>query len=367
MKIIRILHVVGDMNQGGTQNLLMNVYKSIDRDKIQFDFLVNRKGILDDDIKKLGGIIYYIPALQKVGQTSYIKNLDNFFNEHKEYKIIHSHINQVSGLILERAKRAQIPIRIAHSHNNKYKKNYFVRMYKMYLGRKLKANANYKFACSKEAGKFLFGKKSKFEIINNSIEVSKFTYNEEIRNIVRKDLQIDEGCYVIGNVGRLSYQKNPLFLLKIFKEFNLLKQNTKLLLIGKGNLKEKILRYIKKNKLENKVIMLEDRNDVNELMQAMDFFVLPSRFEGLGIVLIEAQASGMRCITSKGVAPAAKVTDLLEFYSLKNKPKEWSKKIYENMYYERKNTVKEIKNKNYDIIETAKSMQDIYIKLYNES
>ena len=350
--MIRVLHVVGSMQQGGTENFLMNLYRNIDREKIQFDFLVNRKGVFEEEIEKLGGKIYYIDALQKVGQRKYIKNLDNFLIENKsKYNIIHSHINQVSGLILERANKAGIPVRIAHSHNNKYGKNVFVNIYKRYLRTKINKNANYKFACSKQAGIFLFGKNSKFEVINNFIDTNKFIYNEKIRNEIRKNLKIDKDCFVIGNVARLSYQKNPLFLLKIFNEFIKLNENSKLLLIGKGNLKNQVIQYIDKNKLNDKVIMLEDRNDVNDLMQAMDYFVLPSRFEGLGIVLIEAQASGLRCITSKDVvAKEAKISDLLTYFSLDDEAKKWATFIFENKIYERKNMLNKVIDSGFDII-----------------
>lgn len=363
--IIRVLHVVGGMNQGGTENFLMNLYRNIDREKIQFDFLVNRNGVFDKEIVSLGGKVYYIPALQKVGQIKYTKELDNFFEQHKEYRIVHSHINQVSGLILERANKANIPVRIAHSHNNKYGKNIIVNLYKKYLRKKINKNANYKFACSKQAGEFLFGKDSDFKIIHNAIDTSKFTYNEKIRQKVRKQFNISPDCFVIGSVGRLCYQKNPIFLINVFYENTKLNKNCKLILVGKGSLKNKLLRYIKKYNLTEKVIVLEDRKDVNELMQAMDFFVLPSRFEGLGIVLIEAQASGLRCIASEGVIPEeAKVTELLEFYSLNKKPKEWANEIYNNEKYQRRDTSKEIRDKKYDIKDIAKYLEQMYVELY---
>lgn len=362
--LIRVLHVVGGMNQGGAENFLMNVYRNIDRKKVQFDFLVNREGVFDEEIKALGGKIYYIPALQKVGQIKYTKNLDKFFQEHKEYKIVHSHINQVSGLILERANKVGIPIRIAHSHNNKYGKNILIQLYKNYLRTKIKDNANYKFACSEQAGEFLYGKQARFEVINNSIDTSKFIFSKEKRQKVREQLKINNECFVIGNVGRLAYQKNQIFLIKIFNEFIKLNKNSKLILIGKGTLKKDILKYINKCKLEKNIIMLEDRTDVNELMQVMDYFVLPSRFEGLGIVLIEAQAAGLKCIASKDVIPKeAKVTDLLEFYSLDNKASDWAKKIYANKNYTRVNTMQQIKEKGFDIKETTHYLEDFYIEV----
>lgn len=360
--MLRVLHVVGGMNQGGTENFIMNLYRNINRNKIQFDFLVNREGIFDEEIKSLGGRIYYIPALQKVGQLKYTKYLDDFYKEHKEYTIVHSHINQVSGLILERANKANIPIRIAHSHNNKYGKNIFIKLYKSYLATKLKDYANYKFACSNEAGKFLFGNNSDFKVFNNFIDTKKFIYNEDIRNKVRKKFNINNDCFVIGFVGRLCYQKNPLFLLKIFTEYKKLDNNSKLMIIGTGNLKNKILTYIKNNNLSDSVILLENRNDINELLQAMDYFLLPSRYEGLGIVLIEAQSSGLRCLTSKDVVPKdVKITDLLSFYSLKNSPLNWAKYIYKNKKYIRKDMTEIMLKSGFDVKENIKKIENFYL------
>ena len=319
-KMIRVLHVVGGMQQGGTENFIMNIYRNIDRNKIQFDFLVNRKGVFEEEIKNLGGRVYYIPALQNVGQIRYKKKLDEFFKNHKEYKIIHSHLNQVSGLILERAKKANIPIRIAHSHSNRFwYSNNLIKLYKMYLKTKIEKSANYKFACSVDAGKFMFGKNSEFKVINNFIDAKKYIYNEEIRKKVRKQLNIDENIFVIGYVGRFEVAKNPIFALKVFKEFLKLNPNSKFLMIGKGSLKNEVISYIEENNIKDNVIMLEDRNDINELMQAMDYFILSSIYEGLGIVLIEAQAAGLKCIAAKDVIKRGSNHSTFKFASFRRK------------------------------------------------
>lgn len=362
--MIRILHVVFVMGQGGIENFLMNIYRNIDKSKIQFDFLAHGKGVFDEEIKQLGGKIYYINKFQDVGQFKYVKELDDFLFKHKgEYKIIHSHFGQLSGLILERANKFNYPIRIAHSHNNKYVKNIAKKIYKMFLGIKLNKNANIKLACSKQAGEFLYGKKEKFLVINNCIDADKFLYNEEIRKKVRENLNIDENCFLIGNVARFNKQKNHIFLINLFNEFIKIYPNSKLLLIGNGELKGKILNIIIKKRLKDKIIMLENRKDVNELMQAMDFFVLPSIFEGLGIVLIEAQAAGLKCIASSNVIPKeSKVTPLLEFYSLKNSPKKWAEEIYIQKEYKRKNTIKEIRNSGYDIKTSVKDIEKLYLE-----
>ena len=269
------------MNQGGVENFIMNFYRKIDKSKIQFDFLVNRKGYFDDEIKKMGGKIYYIPAVQKVGQIKYRKNLDTFFQEHGEYKIVHSHLNQVTGLILERAKKANIPVRIAHSHNSKSPKNIIIRCYKNYLGNKIFNSANVYFACSKVAADWLFkGYSKKAIIINNAIDVDKFIYNQEKRKKIRQELNIiDDKMMLVGHVGRFNKQKNHLFLLKIFKDLLNKKDDCILLLIGEGKLKNKIIKLIHKYGLENKVKLLGTRKDVNDILQGIDILLFPSLYE----------------------------------------------------------------------------------------
>lgn len=368
--MIRVLHILGGMNQGGTENFLMNLYRSIDKEKVQFDFLVNRAGVFDEEIKSLGGNIYYIPALQNIGQFKYTKNLDKFFKEHSEYKIIHSHLNQVTGLILERVKKANIPVRIAHSHNSKSNKNLFIKIYKKYLQSKILKNATNLWACSKLAAQWLYGKKeiNNVDIIPNAIDAEKFIYKEETRKKLRKEFNINEDAFVIGNIARMSYQKNHMFLIKIFYELKKIEKEAKMVIVGNGEEKEKIISEIKHLNLENDIILLEDRKDVNEILQMMDYFVFPSRFEGLGIVLIEAQTAGLKCITSKDVVPSeVAITDLVEFYSLKKSPKEWAKKIYLHKKYDRENQLHKIRKANYDVKNLIEKIQKKYITYYNET
>lgn len=330
----RVLHVVGGMNQGGTENFLMNLYRKIDRSKVQFDFLVNRPGFFDEEIIKMGGRIYTIPALQKVGYFKYTNNLDNFFKDYKgEYRIIHSHINKVSGLILKYAKKNDIPVRIAHSHGSQYHCNYFARIYKELLGTLILKNATNYFACSLIASKFLFGKSYKDAIfIKNGVETSKFIYSDISRKRIRQKYSIDDNTFVIGNIGRFAEQKNQLFLLDIFSEFHKINNNSCLMLIGEGALKDKLEKKVKKLNLDNYVIFVGTTDDTPSYYSAFDCFVLPSKSEGLGIVLIEAQISGLICLTSKDCVPnEAKITDLLQFISLKKSAFDWASQIKKNI------------------------------------
>lgn len=364
--MIRVLHVVGGMNQGGVENFLMNVYRKIDRNKIQFDFLVNREGVFDEEIKSLGGNLYFIPALQHVGQIKYTENLDKFFKQHKEYKIVHSHINQVTGLILERANKANIPVRIAHSHGSQSSKNLIVKAYKDYLGKKILKNATLFFACSEMAAKWLFKEKSKDAIIiNNGIEMEKFLYTEEKRNKIRKDLSIREDDTVIGNISRLSKVKNHMFLIDIFYEYQKKNPKSYLILVGDGKLRKKIENKVKKMKIEKNVKILGSRVDTDYLYSAFDYFVFPSLNEGLGIALIEAQVSGLKCFASDKVIPkTTKITENIEYLLLSKGSQYWAKHIYsKDKEKDRCNiSIYEIKNSGYDIKDVVNKLQKIYEK-----
>ena len=208
---------------GGAENFIMNLYRNIDQQKIQFDFLVSDKGIFDDEIKKLGGKIYYIKYITEIGQFKYVKELTSFFMNHSEYTIIHSHLDQVSGIVLETANKCHIPNRIAHSHNTKNTNNFMIKIYKKYLQSKINKNATHYFACGEEAAKWLYKKKFKEAVIvPNSIDLQRFNFDEEQRNHIRQELNIDKNALIIGHIGRFTKQKNHKFLIEIFKAFILL-------------------------------------------------------------------------------------------------------------------------------------------------
>lgn len=232
--MIRVLQCVNDMHRAGLETMLMNYYRNIDRTKIQFDFLTHRpdKSDYDDEILSLGGKVYYAPRLYPQNYPAYFKYMKKFFAEHPEYQIVHSHIDSMSYLPLLAAKKAGVPIRIAHSHNTSIDKD-FKYILKQYFRKKITKAANYYCACGQEAGKFLFPRKS-FTFIPNAIEVDKFLYNKEIRDKKRKDLGLTNE-FVVGHVGRLSYQKNHELLIKVFNELHKKDANTILLLIGVGD------------------------------------------------------------------------------------------------------------------------------------
>ncbi len=297
MEPIRVLQVVSKMNMGGAENFIMNIYRNIDRNLVQFDFISHGKGIFDDEIEELGGKIYYLNYINKIGPYKYKKQLRNFFKEHNEYSIIHSHVNQTSGAILSVAKECNINVRIAHSHSTGTLSNFFIRMYKRKLQDELNDSATLRIACSDAAGKWLF-RESKYIVINNGIDVNKFLYSEQKRNILRKELKISNEKIVIGHVGRFSKVKNHKFLLECFKKLLSENNNYVLILLGDGELKNDIVNYVEKLNLNDNVIMLGNKKNACDYYNVMDLFVFPSLYEGIPLTLIEAASNGLKVFCS---------------------------------------------------------------------
>ena len=262
----------------------MNYYRNIDKDKIQFHFLCDEDStnIPYEEIEKMGGKVIIIPPYQRLFE--YQKELYRIFKENN-YKIIHSHINALSVFPLRIAKKAGVPIRIAHSHSTSNKKEWKKNILKMILRPFSKLYANNYFACTEYAGKWLFGKKvverKELNVINNAIDLKKFEFNENTREDLRKELGIKEDVLVIGHVGRFMKQKNHEFLIDVFEKAIKQDDNIYLILVGQGPLEDKIKEMAKEKGIENKILFLGQRNDVNKLYQAMDIFVLPSLYEGL--------------------------------------------------------------------------------------
>lgn len=368
---IRIAQIMGKMVGGGVESVVMNYYRNIDKTKIQFDFFIDSDStnIPKEEIESLGGRIILVPPYQQIHK--YIRELTKVFKENN-YKIVHSHINTLSVFPLYAAKKAMIPVRIAHSHSTSNKKEWKKNLLKNILKPFSKLFATDYFCCSEYAGKYLFGTKTyenkEVTLINNAINVDKFLYNEQIRNKKRKELGIKKEI-VIGHVGRFISQKNHLRLLEIFH--TLIKTNNKekfiLLLIGEGKLEPVIKEKVEYLGLENQVKFLGQRNDVNELMQAMDIFLLPSLYEGLPVVGVEAQTSGLLCILSSAMTQETKVLSTTKFISLEASNEEWAQTIINNYHkFERKNTKQEIIKANFEIKTEAKKLEQKYHELYKQ-
>lgn len=363
-KPIRVLHVVTSMDVGGVETLLMNIYRNIDREKVQFDFLVHRakEYIYNDEIRRLGGNIYWLCHISVANLFEYTRNLKHFFNEHKEYKVIHSHLNALSTLVLYYAKKAKIPVRIAHSHNIYLhgSPKYAMRITSRFL---LRFQYTHAFACSKQAGQWLFGLNRDFKIIRNAPDLEKFAFNQ-VKRIKSKEALGLKGGLVVGHVGNFRPQKNHDFLIDVFSEIHKQNPDSHLLLVGTGTLEKKILEKAENMGLVPHVSFLGTRTDVNDLYQAMDIFLFPSIWEGFGMVIIEAQASGLPCVVSTAISEEAFATDSIIALSL-DKPKDmWASTVLDMAKIPRRNLAPQLVQAGFDIHEITAELQDFYLAMY---
>lgn len=337
MKPIRILHIVSCLDKtSGIMSIVMNWYKNINREKIQFDFLYcdRRVDTYQNDIESLGGKIFYIPRLGITNYFSFKNQFENFLAlNSRVYKVIHLHEILLGFVCLPLAKSYGIDHLIVHSHSTKYSSTFLKSVRNRLLCFNLKKNATIYFACSREAGIFLFGKKDvingKVLIVNNAIDCEKYRYNLSTRNRIKESLKL-ENDFVVGHVGRFSFEKNHSFLVDIFENVKEINPDAKLLLVGDGPLKDCVLKKVEQKGLADSVIFYGKSDHVNELLQVMDVFVLPSFFEGLALVLVEAQAAGLPCVATSSLSEDAKlVDDLYQKCSLGSSPKQWANTIIE--------------------------------------
>ena len=360
---IRIAHIVGKWLGGGVEAVLMNYYRNIDRSIIQFDFICDNDStdIPYNEIEKLGGRIYEITPYQHL--SKYINDLYDIFKEN-DYKIVHSHINTLSVFPLYAAKKAGVPIRIAHSHSTTNRKEFKRNILKQILRPFSKINATNYMACSDYAGKWLFGtKKSKCSevfLMNNGIDLKRFRFNEDIRNIYRRKLKISDDTLVVGHVGRFVEQKNHEFIINIFCKLLEKEPKSLLILLGKGPLQDHVKELAIKKNIVNQIIFLGQQEKVNNYYMIMDVFILPSLYEGFGLVALEAQASGLPVIVSENVPLEVNITNEVKFLSLNSEPEIWADMILTFRSLKRNNT---INNFDYDIKENATRLQRKYLEL----
>lgn len=358
---IRVLQVVTYMGRGGLETMLMNYYRNIDRSKVQFDFLVHRDFTADYDaeILALGGKIYRLPRLNPFSPT-YRKKLDAFFKEHPEYKIVHSHLDCMAGIPLKYAKANGVPHRIAHAHSNNQAKDKKY-LLKLFYKRNIPAYATKLFACSREAGEWMFGG-ADFSVMNNAIDAKQYSYQPEARQSMRESLGIPQDALVVGHVGRFAPEKNHSFLIDIFAELVKVRPNSRLLLVGAGDLQVQMQEKVVSLGIGEQVIFAGLRSDVPQVMQAVDVFVMPSLFEGLGIANIEAQAAGLPCLISDKVPiECEKTSGLVRQIPLTSRAEKWATEILKVESVQRRNTYDEIKQAGFDICENAQRLEHFYL------
>ncbi len=365
---IRVAHIIGKWVGGGVESVVMNYYRHIDRTKIQFDFICDNDStnIPYDEIKSLGGKVILIPPYQKV--IRYHKELKKILKE-GNYQIVHSHINTLSVFSLCAAKSAGVPIRIAHSHSTTNKKEWKKNILKQALRPFSKLFATDYMCCSELAGRWLFGNKAfnkgEVYILNNAIDLDKFAYNASKRKTKRKEFGIKDDTLVIGHIGRFVEQKNHRFLIDIFNEIHKKNKNSILLLVGQGPLEAEMKEKVKTLGLTDSVIFAGQRKDANELYQAMDAFVLPSLYEGLPVVGVEAQAAGLLCLLSNDMTKETKILKKTKIISLNEPPSTWAK-IVMNSNYERHNVEKEFSKFGFNIHNEASKLENKYEKMLED-
>ena len=361
MTPIRVLQVVTHMERGGLESMLMNYYKHVDRERVQFDFLVHRqeRAAFDDEIESLGGIIYRLPRLVPWSK-SYLSALNRFFEEHPEYKVVHVHQDCLSSVILKVAAQHNVPVRVAHSHSANQDKNLKYPV-KLWYKRFIPQYATNLFACGKDAGDWMFGGAS-YQIINNAIDVAAYTYDPTKRQEMRRQLGL-ENEFTIGHVGRFNQPKNHPFLIDIFAALLKKEPNAVLLLAGGGEDMPKIQAKAHALGITEYVRFLGVRSDVADLMQAMDVFVFPSLYEGLPVTMVEAQAAGLPCIISDKVPPECIITEgLVDTLPLSAGAETWSEKLLEKRDTPRTDRRAEIAAHGFDITAEAVKLQEFYLE-----
>jgi glycosyltransferase EpsF len=361
---IRVAQIIGKMMAGGVEAVVFNYYRNIDKSKFQFDFYYDADSIIEppQDLIDMGARFIEIPSYQKL--SSYIKALKKHFKENK-YKIVHSNMNTLSVFTLYAAWRANVPTRIAHSHSTASKGEIKRNILKYLLRPFSKLFATDYCACSMYAGEWLFGKRvvknGKVTVFNNAIDLNKFSFNQQVRGDVRKELNI-ESKFVVGHVGRFCYQKNHEFLIDIFEEIHKKREDAVLMLIGIGELTDDIKKKVHDKGLDDVVLFLGKRTDVNRLYQAMDAFVLPSHYEGLPVVGVEAQTSGLPCVFSTSMTSEINMTSNAIMIGLNESANKWADEVLApcDNKQNRLTAVAEVAESGFDITKEAKKLEMFY-------
>lgn len=365
--MIKILHIVPTLSvNSGMMSVVLNYHKHIDRSKVQFDYMYFYDSDLNyiDMIKSLDANTYHIgpPELS----LKYLKKIDYFFANHiGEYFAIHCHPIFAANIFAKSAKKYGIKHIIAHSHSTKFSEKRISALRNYILSMFIRCFATDFIACSKEATR-LFGnfvKEKDCFILHNAIDSYKYIYNSEQRNIIRSLYNISENETVIGHIGRFSKEKNHSFLIDIFNKYIKLNPNSRLLLVGDGNLINEIREKIKNLNLTDKVILTGSRSDIQALLSAMDIFVFPSYFEGVPVSVVEAQASGLPCILSTNITREVGFSNSY-FIPLSLTANYWAKKIYEiKINQQRDKGILDIINNGYEITHEAINLQNYYLTM----
>lgn len=366
---MRVLQVIGAMDRGGAETLIMNLYRNVDRTKVQFDFLVNENRACDYDseIESLGGQIFRIPRYKLTNYLDYKSACRSFFENHP-YRVVHGHIGLPASIYLREASRDGA-FTIAHSHAQNYPLSPSEIVFRI-CSRPVRGVADCFLACSQEAGRDRFGDKivagSSFHVLKNGISTEDMAFNPKRRSLTRAELGIDDSEPVFGHVGRLSKVKNHKFLFDVFDNVRQTAPNSKLLLVGRGELESELRNMVEARHLSNSVLFVGVREDVSSLLSAMDVFLFPSFSEGLSCAVIEAQTSGLPTLLSTGVPEAAVILSTTERLDLSLGPSVWAKRALQMLGVysgsNRESARLSVLDAGFDIRESASWIQDLYLR-----
>lgn len=363
MKKVKILYIIHNvMKSSGVSTVIMNYYRKINKDKFQIDFLLMKKyeESYEEELKSNGSNVYYLKnEFSIINAKTLQKEVQSFFEEYK-YDMVELHAPTFSFIFLKVAKKCNVPVRIVHSHSTVHSTNKIKNLLSIVLNINLKKYANKFFACSEKSGQYWFGEKicnsDSYKLITNGIDIKNYNFNEEIRNELRKEYNIDDKI-VIGFVGRISKDKNLPFFIEVMKQVIKKDNRYVFLVIGDGSELEKI--KLQSKEIEDNVIFLGRRNDVNKQLNCMDLLVLPSKREGLPMVAVEAQLTNLPCFLSNTITNEVNIGNT-KFIKLDKK--EWVKEIL-NFNIEDKKTVDREK---FNIDICAKELEQVYFKYYKE-
>lgn len=375
---IRVLHVLGGVGLGGAESRIMDLYRQMNRDEIQFDFLVHSEAMnhvhgretvrkpefYDEEIIRLGGHIYVLPKFKVYNYHAYRRAVRDFFGKHHEFQVVQGHMTSTAGIYLPIAKKCGIPVTVAHSRNAgvvKGAKGIATKFFRRNLAKK----ADHCFACSELAGEDVFGteamRQGRVKIIHNAINAGRFTYDADKRVQVRERLGLADR-FVLGHVGRFNYQKNHPYLIDVFADVCKIRKDAVLLLLGEGPDMENMKEKCRLLGIEEQVRFMGNQKQTEDYYQAMDMFLLPSFFEGLPGVLVEAQAAGLKCFVSDTITREAEATNLVTYLSIEKQPSEWAKRICAEAGYERRNTYETMRAAGFDVETQAEGYRLFYQK-----
>lgn len=380
MKPIRILQVLGRLDRGGAESMIMNLYHQMDTTQIQFDFILhtNEECDYNKDVRKRGGMIYCVPPFFGTNILNYKKAWNDFFKKHKQYKVVHCHIRSTASIIVPIAQKYGCKV-IVHSHNTSSGTG-ITSMIKTIMQLPIRKQADYLFACSKQSGEWLFGKKAcqkpNFHVLPNAINVKAFRFTKENQQEAKKNLtflmnrkQNNNEPILIGHIGRFEQQKNHKFLIEIAKEMLSLNKNVYFFFIGTGEKEQEIKQLVERYQLQKHILFLGTRRDVPLLLQGMDLLLFPSLFEGLPVTLVEAQASGLPILCSDVITKESVLTDLVFQESLNSPTRIWAERALEIINRSNKDQNKrtkysdEVCKSGYGIEQSAHWLADFYKKI----